>query len=174
MEHQPGRKADSRARGPWLIFALGRGLGFLTLAGLAMVILAALILLPAYAQLQQVVYDRDCQQVAVNENDKTLEAQRRLIEELPDSEVLTKRLAISQGELTPDREVIVPRAGMPTLPPDVIQPVRYPRPAKPDNLLLTLGTRIEKPSTRRGLLFLAAGALLVAMFLFSPPERRKE
>ncbi len=55
-------------------------IGFVTLAGLALAILAALVLLPAYAQWQEVVFERDCQKVVVAEHEATVEAQRRLLE----------------------------------------------------------------------------------------------
>jgi hypothetical protein len=147
-------------------------IGFVTLAGLALAILAGLVLLPAYAQWSEVVHERDCQKVAVAEHEATVEAQRRLLEALPDNDVLTKRLALSQGELMPGKEVVVQKPGATRSQPDVIQPIHYQRPPRPDNWLLTLAGKVQKPATRRGLLLLAAGTLLTAMFLFAPPDRR--
>jgi hypothetical protein len=145
-------------------------IGFVTLAGLALAILAALVLLPAYARTRYAAYERDCDKVATAELEATVAANARLIADLPSSPVLTKRLAMSQGNLIPDNEVIVPEGRAVRPPPDVVMPVRYPYPPPPDGWAITAAAKLQNPPTRRGLLLLAVGSLLVATFLFAPPE----
>jgi hypothetical protein len=78
---------------------------------------------------------------------------------------------MSQGELLPDNEVIVSRDQPGRPPPDVIVPVRYARPAPPAGWMIRAAAKVQNLPTRRGLLLLATGALLVALFLFAPPEK---
>jgi hypothetical protein len=154
-----------------VLFAAGRLVGFAVLTGLAMATVAALVLLPAYAQMRIACYERDCDRVTVAELQATAAANARLIADLPTNPVLTKRLAMSQGDLLPDNEVIVPRARPGRPPPDVIVPVRYARPAPPAGWMIRAAGKVANPPTRRGLLLLATGALLVALFLFAPPQK---
>jgi hypothetical protein len=146
-------------------------LGFTVLAGLGLAIIAGLVLLPAYARMAFAGYERDCDKVAVAEMEATAAANAKLIADMPSSPVLTKRLAMSQGDLMPDNEVIVPPAGAVRPPPDVVIPVRYPRPEPPAGWEIIAAGKIQHLSTRRGLLLLAIGSLMVAMFLFAPPEK---
>ncbi len=143
----------------------------MTLTAIAMARVAALVLLPAYARMQIALYERDCDRVAVVELAATAAANTRLIADLPTNPVLTKRLALSQGDLLPNNEVIVFKGQPDHHPPDVIIPVRYVRPAPPEGWLIRAAAKAQNPPTRRGLLLLATGALLVALFLFAPPEK---
>jgi hypothetical protein len=148
--------------------------GFVTLAGLAMLVLAGLALLPAYARWRQAEYEKECLATACRESEALITAQERMIADLPESEVLTKRLALSQGELCPENEFVSVNPDRPRRPPpDVILPVRYPRPSPPNNWLMQASVKLHNAGTRRGLLLLAGGCLLVAMFLFAPPDRRR-
>ena len=171
MADPSGRK-DSDGPAAGLLFAAGRMVGFLALAGTALAIIAGMVLLPAYAKMRYARYERDCQKVALAEMEATAAANARLIADMPSSPVLTKRLAMSQGELVPDKEVIAPATRATRPPPDVILPVRYPRPDPPEGWLLTAAAKLQNPPTRRGLLLLATGSLLVALFLFAPPQPR--
>jgi len=156
------------------LFAAGRLVGFVSLAGLAMLILAGLVLLPPYARWQQAEYEKECLATACRESEALITAQERMIADLPESEVLTKRLALSQGELCPENEFVFSRPDRPRRPPpDVILPIRYPRPAPPNGFLMQASVKLRNAGTRRGLLLLATGCLLMAMFLFAPPDRRR-
>ncbi len=158
----------------WL-FAAGRLIGFVTLAAPAILILAGLVLLPAYARWQHAEYEKECLATACRESAAMITAQQRLIEDLPDNEVLTKRLAMAQGELSPENEHVSSTGDRPLRPPpDVIPPIHYPRPAPPNDVLMRASVRLANPATRRGLLLLACGCMLTAMFLFAPPDRRRD
>lgn len=161
-------------RDNWL-FATGRLIGFVTLAGPAILILAGLVLLPAYARWQHAEYEKECLATACRESAAMIAAQERLIEDLPENEVLTKRLSLAQGELCLENEHVSSTIDRPLRPPpDVIPTIRYPRPAPPNDVLMRASVRLANPGTRRGLLLLAGGCLLTAMFLFAPPDRRMD
>lgn len=171
MADRHGTRVSLPAPPDGVLFAAGRMIGFVALAGLGMAIVAALVLLPGYVRMQTALYERDCERIASAELEATAGANARLIADLPSNPVLTKRLAMSQGDLLPDNEVIVSK-GQPTHPPpDVVVPARYARPAPPDGWAFAAAVKLQNPPTRRGLMLLAAGALLVAMFLFAPPEK---
>jgi hypothetical protein len=171
MADRRGIRHSPRPSPDGLLFAAGRMVGFAALAGLAMATVAALVLLPAYARMRLAIYERDCDRVTAAELRATANANAHLIADLPTNPVLTKRLAMSQGDLLPDNEVIVFKSQPLRPPPDVIIPVRYLRPAPPEDWMIRAAAKVQNPPTRRGLLLLAAGALLVAMFLFAPPEK---
>ncbi|MCJ7545050.1 MAG: hypothetical protein MUP47_10915 [Phycisphaerae bacterium] len=171
MVDRRGIRASPAPAPDGLLFAAGRMVGFVTLVGLAMATVAALVWLPAYARMRLAVYERDCDRVTVAELQATASANARLIADLPTNPVLTKRLAMSQGDLLPDNEVIVFKNKPLRAPPDVIIPVRYPRPAPPEGWAIQTAAKVQNLPTRRGLLLLATGALLVALFLFAPPEK---
>jgi len=146
---------------------------FAILAGGALAVLAAVVLLPAYARLSGARYELGCLKANLADAEALIAANQRLIEALPEDEILTKRLAMSQLGLWPVDEVIVidPVAAGP---PALIRPTRHARPAPPAGRLTSLAGRLERLPARRGLFGLAAGAILAAMFLFAPSEKRRK
>jgi len=172
MAPRPGTR-DSQPDSPLrVLFAAGRLVGFLVLAGVAVLIVAAAVLVPAYARLARAHYERACQQARTADLSALAEAQERMIFALPDDEVLTMRLAMSQEALSPSDRILysLPRV-RPTGSPDLIKPMRHPRPAPPPDWLMRLDARLRNRSTRRGLLLVAFGCLVLAIFLFAPPEK---
>lgn len=164
---------DEVTRAPaGVFFAAGRMVGFLAAAGTAVALIAAIVLVPALARLAQARYERGCQEALTADLEALAKAQERMIEALPEDETLAIRLLISQEDVTPsDREPYeLPSLG-PSKAPDLIEAVRHPRPAPPPDWLVHLDRRLKKPATRRGLLLLAVGALVAALFLFAPPEK---
>jgi hypothetical protein len=157
------------ASGP--LGAAARGIGFTALAGMAIAILAGVVLLPPAARLQRARHHRDCL-AAYNQDAQTLiRVHDRLIEDLPDDDILTLRLLRQQQDLVPRGEVVVENPAFTATPPDLAVPQPSPRPAAPDNLVTRAADRIANPRTRRGLLLLAAMAMIAAMLLFAPPRR---
>ena len=94
----------------------------------------------------------------------------RLIALLPTDQVLTKRLAESQLPCSPEHEVIIPAASIQKRLPDLIVPRRSQRPSPPPKWLMRAAGRLSNPPTRRGLLLLALGAMITAVYLFTPPQ----
>jgi len=149
--------------------------GFCVLAGTSLAILAAVLLLPEYARLERTRYELAGWQAATADKEAQIAANERLKAALPDDRVLTKRLAISQHGLWPENEVVVATAA-PTrrLPPGLVAPAPHPRPDRPSGWLMKVSERVSRPPLRRGLLLMAAVAMLAALFLFGPRHERDE
>jgi hypothetical protein len=164
-----------RPAGLRLLFGLGVFGGFLLLAVPALATLAAVVLLPAYQRMAATEYQRDCLAADIAAFKEYVAANERLIDRAPQDEDLTRRLAIVQQRLLPRNEVVVmdPNAP-PAPPPGVIVPDLKPRPEPPSNMLLRMAAKVRNPGTCRGLFLLAAGAMLAAMFLFSPADEYQE
>jgi len=171
MAPRPGKKADFKKHPAGLLPALGRAAGFAALAGMALAILAGVVLLPAYARLTEAQYERGCLMAGATEAEDLIRANDRLIAEMPGDPVLTMRLARSQLDLLPENEVVVIDPGRRKAPvgPLVTIPPR-PRPNRPGGWLIRLADRLWAPGVRRGLLLLAACAMAAAMFLFTPSK----
>ena len=156
---------------------VGRVLGFLLLAGAATASLAGVVLLPAYARTSDAVYDTACIRAEVADAEAQIAANQRLIDALTEGPgrkvdpVLVKRLAMNQSQFWPQYETVVldPQAAV-TAPPDIVTPPRTPRPPRPDNMFIRVADKFESPAKRRGILLLAAAALLAALFLFGPTD----
>lgn len=171
---RPGGSNKPSASGSGLLSAARRMLGFLVLAGAGLTLLAAVILLPAYAETARMQYQRDCLRAVNADMEALREARERFCKALEagTDPVLTERLAAMQLAYRPadrltdgdgDREARF-AADLVNVPP-------RPRPAAPSGLLHALAARAAKGGTRRGLLLLALAAIGAAMFLFPVPDR---
>ena len=154
---------------PGPLDAVARVIGFLMVAGPAMGILAGVVLLPPYVALAQAEYELGCMRASVADAKAQIQANERLIAALPTDQVLTKRLAENHLPCTPQHEVIIPGAPQ-KRPPDLVLPRRSRRPSRPPRWVMTAARRMQNPPTRRGLLLLALGALITAVYLFTPPQ----
>jgi len=168
---------DSRARRAGGFFGTaGRVIGFCLLSGAALGLFATTVLLPEYARMVRAEYELARQQAANADLQALIQANQRLIGALPDNAVLTKRLAMSQFGLLPaDEVVMVANYAAGPRPPVMALTTPHQRPQRPDARLMGLAQRLSKPRTRRGLLLLAAAAVLAALFLFPArePERAR-
>ena len=146
--------------------------GFTVMASAAVAVISTVVLLPPHAQLVRAQYQRDCLRARTKDLEALSDAHDRLIAALPTDRVLTMRLAISHEALRPrdGSPLRIPGAG-PASPPGLVRAVRHPRPAPPSDWLMRLDAKFQRPATRRGLLLLAVGALVLALFLFAPPEK---
>jgi len=168
MEH--GTR-DSRTEAPSLAARLVHTVGFITLAAAAAAVLAGVMILPEYARWARTEHELAREQALTDELQSLRDAQARLIAALDNDPVLIKRLAVFQAGLTPaDENEFGPAE--PHLPPGVIHIEKRNLPPAPAGPAIALAGRVEDPATRRGLLLLAAAALLCGMFLFAPAERR--
>ena len=158
-----------------MLGAFGSFIGFALLAGLAVIILAAVVLLPAYAKMEQVRYQRDLLACRYKDAQKLVAGHERMLKALEVDETLTKRLASEHFAVETPGEVVVadPKNPPQTTEVKLFSPTQPPPP--PDNWLIRAADKIQNVRTKRGMILLAAGAMLTAMFLFSPPNRyRKE
>ena len=168
---EAGANKNTRTDPPsGVLYAAGRLVGFLLLAGLAVGIFAAVVLVPPYVDMVTAEYVVACNEAAIQDAQDRVEANRRLIEALPEDPVLTARYAMAQEPLVPQTHEVVRVPGQSLLP-DQRPPAPNPRPAPPSGLLFQINSRLERPSTKRGLLLLAVALLTAAVFLFSPPNR---
>ena len=155
MARQPGTKANDYTTDARLGRAVGRGVGFIVLAGLGMAIIAALVLMPAWASTVRAESDLAVDRPYIERSRKTLAAGARLNNALPHDPVVTERLA--KGTVRQDL-LHAP-------------PIEYP--PEPSGWMLGLADKLAQPKTRRGLFFVACVALAGAMFLFAPPPVRQ-
>jgi len=168
----PGREVD-RSQAARVFFAAGRLVGFLVSAVTALGILAAVTLLPAYAAMLSARYDRDCEKCRLAGMEALAVANDRLIAAAQEGDpVLIKRLAMSQLGYRPADETIADPNGIG--PVQLVTLPHIPRPAPPAGNLQRIVERLTDPNTRRGLLALAAGAMMTAMLAFSPPEKYRK
>ncbi len=169
-----GIKAEVKTRGREGSFAdaLVRFAGFSALMGMAMLILAGVLLLPAYARLQRFRHQRNCERLRLKEARATVRAKDRLIEKAPTDEVLTKRLAWSKLGMVPYNEVraISPSSHPSALVPGALSKIRYDDPPLPNSRLDILAAKLQRPGHRRGLLVLAASMTIAAMLIFAPRQ----
>jgi len=137
---------------------------------LALAIVAAVVLLPPYAKLQQAKYRRSCDALRVAEAQATVEAMDRMLAEAPSDEVLTKRLAWSRLGLYPAGEQVARTTGRGFLlsgAPGTLSVIRYPDPPPPDPWLMSLAEKLNQPARRRGLMVLAGCLAVAAMLLLA-------
>ncbi len=179
MVPRPGTRdrTDHARAGGGTAAAAARLGGFWALAVAAMGLFAAVVILPELARLREAEYQLARQQ-AVNADLRNLVAANdRLIAALPTDPVLTKRLAMNQLGLWPDNEFVLidarPTGGNRRPRPGVVALTPTPRPERPGGWVLNASRRVANPPTRRGLLLLAAVALLAAILLFPGKEREK-
>ncbi|MCK4275845.1 MAG: hypothetical protein KAX78_04985, partial [Phycisphaerae bacterium] len=146
-----------------------RILGFAIPAGVAMAIVAVVVLTPPYARLAEARWRRTCLSVSATDGEALIAAQQRLIDAIPTDEVLTMRLAHDRLGLVPVNErAVATAAETPAPPPGIPSIQRHPRPDPPPLWVLRAARRLQRPPLRRGLMLLAGGMLVMAMLLSSP------
>jgi hypothetical protein len=173
MELPPGIKDNPQEQPPGLMDSAGRFLGFLMFAGPAMLILAAVILLPAYKHYAFLEYEAACKQVLSDQTNLSLDCRSRVIHDLQENEVLTARYLMSQTSMTPANQTVVVDPSLPPWSPMMINPIKLPPPPPPQGRLIQLANKLENPTTKLGLLLVMIGAGLAAVFLFGPPAPSK-
>ena len=166
---------NSNSSSPFgFVFALGRFVGFALLAVPAILIVASVVLLPAYQSMLNTLHQRDCAR-ADNEAIKAYIAQtERLIRQAPEDEQLTMRLRMAYDRVVAPNEVTVEDPPLPPSTPGVVRVIRGKKPPAPSGLLLSMADKVQDPSTRRGLFLLAGLAMLGAIFLFAPADKYKQ
>jgi len=169
MVPQHGTRDDGNPPGGFggLVSAFMQFVTFCLLAGTAMTVFAAVLLLPEYARLQQAKYQLARQQATMAKLRSLIEGNERYIAELPHDAVLTKRLAMNELGLWPQDEVVVLTGGGPRQPsPGMVAAPEAPAPQPPAGFLMDAAQRVADPPTKRGLLLLAVTGLVVALLLF--------
>ncbi len=184
MVLQPGKKASPTYRSQGVATRqgqCGRAVGFALLTGLSLAIFAMVVLLPAYGQLRNAQHEATCRKADVADVEKLIQANERLIEALPNDDVLTTRVSRRQMGLVP-LEMLPPGEGVmldasattPQIPAEIVRIEPTPRPAPPGGQLLALAEKLTQPVRRRGLLLAAGAVLLLGALLFALPSRQNK
>ena len=155
MARQRGTEAEINSRRLRLRQALGRGVGFIILAGLGMAIIAALVLMPAWAGVVDVRHARDMRKASDQHVEKYTQTEARLINATPHDPILTERLARGTSVQ------------------DLIHAPKFTPPPTPSGWELELADKLAQTKTRRGLFCVAIVSLGGAMFLFGPPPIKR-
>ena len=126
------------------------------LAGPALGIIAALVLLPAHARLVSTHHKLAVRKAQIRRAETLADANDRLIRAIPNDRSLATRLVLRT----------LPGA----LPiPSGLRPAPLRCPPRPSGWLLDVAYRLQKPALRRGVFAVACLTLAAAMFLFAPP-----
>jgi len=134
-----------------------------------MAIIAATMLVPAYASLKTSQYERNREGAAVVYLQAQVDANERVLAAAEGDPVFIKRLAISQGVLVPTDEIPFGPA-RPSAAPDVVIPPAPQAPEPPPQWLIATANRIEQGGMNRVLYLLGGAVLLATMLLFAHPR----
>lgn len=152
--------------------AFFRRLGFLVVCGMALTLLAALVLLPAWADKEKTKLQLEQDKVRLQEARQTVQALDRMARDVQNDAILTERLAGTRlGLYTPD-EIIVRDPSKPVDNPEILSEIRYPMPQQKDFFWLRAAAKVEDPGKRRSYMLLAAAMMIAAFILFAPPTQK--
>jgi len=167
-----GQKADLAGGG--LIAVVGRVIGFIFVAGIALGIVAAVVLLPAWREREHALTQRDALAAKVWQYDRLIEYKQRLAEVTRCDPVQTQRLLISQQNYHQPGEVVVQISDAPIDPPAaVLLAARAPKVSEPSAILSRMAGRVERPLARTVLLLVAAAMMGGALMMFDRPAARE-
>lgn len=161
---------------------MGRFIGFVAFVGPAMAIFAALVLLPMYKHLQMSEYKLACKEARTQEQQQFVDCRKRVTHDMTEDPVLAQRLLMSQSPLLPADATVVDDPTWGKWSPMMIEPVKVPLPDPPQAKwkilgvrvdVLELATRLENPTTKRGLVLMMIGAVIAGVFLFGPHSSQK-
>jgi hypothetical protein len=170
MARQPGRKAE-QAHGP--LEQAGQVLGFLLLTGISLAILVGVVLVPPYARMLRTEHRRDVTRMKRDFEAAQVRLRTRYLAEAPRDPVETGRLACNMFGYRPSRQIVQIRPPDGATPPGAIWMPSPELPPAPRNWATKLDARLQKASTRRGLLMLAALGLIAAAVLFVVPDKQR-
>ena len=168
MKDELTQQIGTYRHGPARPGRLGRAVGFSLLAGMSLAVFAWVVLGPAYAEMSETRHQRDCIRADLDEAERWIAANARLIADLPSDEVMTKRLAESQLNWLPTDEYVVIDPAAKPAPQRLVNVRPGHKPARPDGLAIRLGRKAANPTLRRVLLAIAAGFMLSAAVVFAP------
>jgi hypothetical protein len=120
-----------------------------------MAIIAAVVLMPAWAGVVRAEYETSVKRLYIEHGRKTSDATARLINAIPHDPVVNERLI--KG----------------TVRRNLIHTPPVENPPEPSGWMLELADKLAQRKTRRGLFFVACVSLAGAMFLFAPPSIRR-
>ncbi len=124
---------------------------FFVPAGIALGLLAMMVLVPLWAETIQAEHYRDCQLLRVEESRRMVEAWGRLCDSAKTDVVLNQRVAGGKLGLDSSRdEVDIARDSRNQTIPGLPAPIQLANPPMPYPRVLGLAERLRKPTFRRG------------------------
>jgi hypothetical protein len=170
MAQAHGPRAD-RGEGP--VGAFFRGLGVLITAGVAMAILAAVVLLPAWQRRELARVQRDDLARQVRVQRELVQYKQGLMEAVKRDPRQTAQLLIQQQHYHLADEASIPLDAPADPPLAQMLAARAPQTPAPAALVMNLAQRAGDPATRRGMLLVAGVLMVAAMLLFQPPQTKE-
>ncbi len=151
-------------------------IGFTITAGMAVAILAAVVLLPAWQRRQDARNQRDDLVAKSKAYDDLIGHNERTIEAIKTTPLLTEKQLMEQQNYSRPGEVAVELPDIPIDDQPDIQPLTAREPGSTQPLperLKSLTKRVQNPRSRRGLLLLSGLLFVTAMVLFGPPSAKR-
>ncbi|MBL7133785.1 MAG: hypothetical protein ISS78_06785 [Phycisphaerae bacterium] len=175
MAPQHGTK-DSRPDRPESLGSfLARTVAFLLLAAFGLAIVTGVALLPAYARLNEIALERDRIAASNKDDQSRIEAQDRLIEDLPNDRILAKRLTMRHfGSMPRDEYVVAATEDLRAPAPGTVYIEETPQPEPTEDWMTTLAAKLNRPNGVMVLTILAFAALAAAIILTNTPRRRTD
>ncbi len=168
MAPTPGHDADTAGG---RLGRLGGLLGFAIVAGMALALLATVVVLPAWARLDRARADREALAYQAALFDRLIDYRTALIDAVKTDPLQTERLLMAQRNYRRPGEATYALDDVPA-DPSAVEAIKAqltpPRPPSPT--VATLGRRVQRPTTRRGLLLLSGLLLVLATVMFLPPR----
>ena len=149
-------------------------IGFAVVAGMALAVLATVVLSPAVSRLLAARADRDALGQRVETYDELIDYKQRLAESIRTDPMQTRRLLMQQqncrrlgeaGFLITDAPADIPLAEM--IAGQTAEPRR-------ESTIDRISRRVQQPRTRRGLLLVSGIMMVCAMVMFLPPGAGKK
>ena len=148
---------------------------FCLLAGAAVGLFGAVLLLPEYAKCRQTQYQQARKELASARLDGYIAGYEQINAELPHDAVLIKRLTMNELGYWPKDEVVVLSNKGPCAhsPATVVVPTT-PEPTPPAGWVMTVAQRVADPPTKRGLILLSVVGLVAAVLLFPGGAKQRQ
>lgn len=173
MARQPGTRADKKrdaSQNAGSVFT--RTVLSYTLAGVALAILAGVLLIPLADDNENTSYQVACASTENKALEELIRKRQYIIDALdcedPDP-VLVARLAMSQSNMVPVNALVMDSSTPPeSLSPCLVEPPKCTPPAQSPQWLTYTAVKLRRGGIKRGIIVLAMGTLIAAMFLFHP------
>jgi len=173
MARQPGTKDSRPDRPESIVSFLARTVIFILLAAFGLAIVAGVVLLPAYARLNDIELERASLDAANQDDRKRIAARDNLIKDMPNDPTLTKRIAMRHfGSMPRTEHVVAATEDLRAPAPGTVYIEPTARPKKTENWITALATKVNRPNGVMTLTILAFIALLAAVFLTGARRRK--
>ncbi|MCK5114506.1 MAG: hypothetical protein KAR11_07080 [Phycisphaerae bacterium] len=149
--------------------------GLVLLCGVGMGILAAVVLLPPYAELLRTRHNKECEALRLKEAERTIAAMDRYGEDVVSDPLLTRRQAWNTMGLKSENDVIVKSQNPDEkkTAPLTLSPIKYQDPPLPNPRIMHLAGKVQQPKTQRGMIMLGVLMVITSLLLFAPLRQHR-